>query len=109
MALRSPAGDRRHVVVVEQKSTTKGSMGNVLESWSTFATIRCKIWPGKGKEAEESRRETGRVLTRFFTGYYPGITIGMRLSFKSRYFDITNIANLGELNRELEISTEEIV
>jgi len=107
MAIRVAAGELRHVVRVEQKTDSRGTMGEVLESWTLFAWIRCKIWPGKGKEAEESRRETGTTSTRFYCRYYPGLTLAHRLIYKGRTFGITNIANIGELDRELEISAEE--
>ena len=84
-------------------------MGEVIETWTTFATIWAKIVPGKGREAEESRRETGTVSTRFYTRYKAGITQGMRLKYGTRLYDIVNVANIEERNRELEITAVETI
>jgi len=107
MVHRVAAGELRHVVSVQEKTQTRGSMGEVVEDWIEIAVIRCKIWAKTGKEAEEARRETGKTPVRFFARYVPGITIGQRLVFGTRIFDIKSAVNVGELNRELDITTEE--
>jgi len=103
------AGEKRHIVTVEKKGAVRGSMGEEIEAWTTFARIWCKIVPGKGREAEESRRETGRVPTRFYTRYRVAITQAMRLRFGLRVFEIVHVANINEMNREIEISTVEVI
>jgi len=103
------AGKLRHIVTVEHKGTTKGSMGEIIETWTTFATIWAKIIPGKGREAEESRREVGIVPTRFYTRYSAGVTQGMRLKYGSRLYDIVHVANIEERNREFEITAVETI
>jgi SPP1 family predicted phage head-tail adaptor len=107
MAFRVAAGELRHLVSVEEKGVTRGSMGEVVEAWVEVDAIRCKIWAKSGKEAEETRKETGRVPVKFYARYTPGITTGHRLTFGSRIFDIITVVNVGELNRELEITAEE--
>ena len=101
--------EMRHVVTVEQKVPGRGSMGEEIETWTPFTQVWAKIWPVKGKEAEESRRETGKVATRFNTRFKPGITQGMRLKHGTRIFDIISAINIGEKNRELEIMTVETI
>jgi head-tail adaptor len=101
------AGEYRHPVIVEQQSLSRGESGEKVDTWTTFATLRCRIWPGKGTEATESLRETGTTPTRFFSRFVPGIVNGMRLVFSGRYYDIVNVCNVGERNRELEISAVE--
>lgn len=101
------AGEYRHTVTVQQPNTNKSSSGAPIATWSTFATIRCRIWPGKGNEATASLRDTGTTTTRFFCRYIPGILNGMRLVFRTRYYDIVNVCNVGEMNRELEITAIE--
>lgn len=101
------AGEYRHTVTVERPNANRATSGAYIATWVTFATIRCRIWPGKGNEASESRRETGTTNTRFFCRYITGITGDMRLSFNGRYYDIVNICNIGEMNRELEIAAVE--
>jgi len=102
-------GEMRHIITVERKSTNRGSMGEEVETWTTAATIWAKVWPVKGREAEESRRETGKVETRFNARWKAGITQGMRLKHGARYFDIVAAINIGELNRELEITAVETI
>lgn len=107
MAFRVTAGELRHVVTVEQRSTARNADGSLVNSWSTVATIRCKIWAKSGKENEQSKKETGTMPVRFFARYVSGITTGQRLVFGSRYFDIITVVNVGELNRELDITADE--
>ena len=109
MIPRARSGEMRHPVAVQARTTNKGDGGEPLDTWTTVFTIRCRVWPVKGKESEESRRETGKLMCRFFTRYQAGITIGMRLVFNGRYFDIISAANVGEMGRELEITAMETI
>jgi len=102
-------GELRHLITIEQPSASRSTSGEVVNTWTTFATVWAKIMPIRGREAEESRRETGKAEVRFWCRYLAGVTLGMRLVRSGRYFDITAIINIDELDKWLEISAVETI
>lgn len=109
ITFRLQPGELNRKVIVEQRSTTRGTMGEEVDSWTTYKTIWCKVLPGRGQEAAIARRETGRLETKFWCRYFSGLTLKMRLNLSGRYFDIVSIANIEERNRFLELSAVETI
>lgn len=105
---RVAVGELKHLVTIEQRDETeRGPGGEVVEVWPTYATVWCKILPGRGRESEIARRETGKTENLFWCRYLAGVENGMRLKFGARIFDITNTVNIEEASRWLEISAME--
>jgi SPP1 family predicted phage head-tail adaptor len=107
MALRVAAGALRNVVAVEELTKTRGSMGQVVEDWAQTRTFRARIVPVKGKELLENGKEVMKKPVRIYCRYPQVLPNGCRLKYNSRIFDVVSVVNIDELNRELEILTEE--
>ena len=84
-------------------------MGEEIDSWTEFKTVWCKVLPGRGRESDIARRETGKLETKFWCRYFSGLTLKMRLNLGGRYFDIVSIANLEERNMFLEVTAVETI
>jgi len=102
-------GELNRQVIVEQRSTTRGTMGEEIDSWTTYKRIWSKVLPIRGQEAAIARRETGKLETKFWFRYFSGLTLKMRLNMGGRYFDIVSIANLEERGRFLEVTAVETI
>ena len=109
ITFRIQPGELNRQVVVEQRSTTRGTMGEEIDSWTTYKKVWCKVLPGRGQEAAIARRETGRLETKFWCRYFAGLHQKMRLNMGGRYFNILSIANLDERNRFLEVTAVETI
>lgn len=109
ITFRLQPGDLNRQVIVEQRSTTRGAMGEEVDTWTTYKKVWCKVLPGRGQESSIARRETGRLETKFWCRYFSGLTMKMRLNLGGRYFDIVSIANIEERNRFLELSAVETI
>jgi SPP1 family predicted phage head-tail adaptor len=107
MALRVAAGALRNVVSVEELTQSRGTMGQVVQDWAETRTFRARIVPVKGKELLENGKEVMKKPVRVYCRYPQELPTGCRLKYKSRIFDIVSVVNIDELNRELEILTEE--
>lgn len=82
------AGDYRHQITVQQRSTTQDAAGEQLDAWTTFITRRAAIQRTPGREAFAAAQDNGRVPTVFEMRYVDGVTNAMRVVFDSRVFDI---------------------
>ena len=85
--------DRR--ITIEEPSESRGNIGDVQESWSTFATV----WAGKddrsGREAMSPDIVRGEVDTVWRLRHLDGLTMAMRISYDGRVYDIRSIRQIG--------------
>ena len=103
MAIAVRAGELRHSLIIEAKTTSKNDYGEKSDTWSTVATVRAGIRPLYGREYVESRAIKSEVTHKIIMRYYSGLTTKHRLKFGARYFDIETIMNLEERNQLFEI------
>jgi SPP1 family predicted phage head-tail adaptor len=97
-----PAGILRETIVIEQESTTRNSLGEVVPVWTTFATRRASV-QAIGYSEQERRRQIGGIGT--FTvrcRYVPGLTGKMRVRWASRADRILYIGGVVEQNNREE-------
>ena len=102
------AGILKHIITIQTPTRADDGMGGKTTTWTTLATVRAAIWPLKGTEAVEARKETGTITHRIRIRYLAGITAGCRVAFGSRTFElVAPPINMDERNRELELLAEE--
>lgn len=102
------AGTLRHPVTIQQASSgtyspATGSPG----TWTTVATTRVSIEPMAGRERILALQTEGALPARMRLRYRPGIVPKMRVLWGTRVFEIVSVANLGERNREIELTVVE--
>ena len=91
--MKSGLLDRR--LVVESYTSARTDTGGETRSWSTFATIWGDPIPQADTEPFEANRKTEQQTFKVRTRYYPGITVNMRISYNSLYYNIESINELG--------------
>ena len=102
------AGKLRHQITIEQVAETQNDFGEILSSWSTFASPRAAIkWLGAGESNGDQVNASNRV--EFTIRYQTGITQKMRVVYDGRTFDIHGAPVVDELKRMIVITATEYV
>jgi SPP1 family predicted phage head-tail adaptor len=101
------AGKLRHRVEVQRSTATQDTYGQQVITWGTFAILWADIRPSEATETFESgqfkteRRHVVRMR------YYDQLTTRNRLKFGTRYFDVTGIRYVREIEREMVVDCVE--
>jgi len=100
----------RERITIEQVTETQDSQGGISESWATYAVRQAGTQPLNGREFFEAQQTASQTDYRFRLRYddlTKSITTKMRITWKSRTFDITGVINESECNREIIIMAVE--
>lgn len=95
------AGNLRHPVVIQENTPTRSSTGANVDAWATFASVRARIEPMRGREYVGSEQLTDETTHKFTIRYCAGVAPKMRISWDGRLFDIQSVINHEERNREM--------
>ena len=102
------AGTLRHRVVIEARTSTRGTHGGSVEAWTPAATRWAAVEPLQGRDllaaAQIDTRLTHRIALRYYAGLKPssGETGGHRIVFGERVFTIMQARNIQERGRMTE-------
>lgn len=105
------AGDMRHLVRLEQRTTEQDSAGERSVTWMLVCERRAAIQRTPGSEPFAAQQRQGRVPTVFRLRYPVDLSapVGphMRLIHDGRIFDIVSAVDQEGLKEELIITAEE--
>lgn len=101
-------GLMRHRLTIERAVETRNSVGEVVETWTTFQQVRARVVPRGGKETKDGRLIYAPGSAAIYLRYRPGVTSKMRVRWGDRYYRIENIRNHDENRRDLVIEAVEI-
>lgn len=113
MAVVFKAGDMRHKIDIQQRSTTQDSFGGQSQTWTNVATgIWADIQPLSGREimaAEAVQAEVSHTITIRYKASFddPVAVAAMRAVYGSRIFNISAKINVDERNRIIQLSANE--
>ena len=93
MAKQTQIGERRHRIRFEQPTTSRGSSGQELLTWSRYAEVWTKVAYKTGGNADDmiADRPTTQTAVTFDIMYRDGINEKMRIIFDGDIFDILYI------------------
>ena len=96
---RTPVGARRHVVNIQQQSTTQDEYGGQVTTWNTVRSTWASLSTANAKtftEAFQSGEFSGQVTHVINIRYTasPVITPGMRITFQTHVYQIQAVDNL---------------
>jgi SPP1 family predicted phage head-tail adaptor len=98
------AGQLRHLVTVQSRSTTPDTYGEPAQTWSSlYADQPASIEPLSGRELLNAQAIQSDVTHRLRMRYVSGVETKHRILFGSRVFDIRAVRNVDERGIELEI------
>ena len=95
------AGKLRHRVIIQYMTETPDAYGEPIRSWATLTTVWASIAPVGGREAARADMVSADSTHTVTMRYYPGLSPTHRFLWGTRVFEIVNIRNTAEVNREL--------
>jgi SPP1 family predicted phage head-tail adaptor len=108
------AGALRHRINLIRQSSTKGTYGDDVVSWSTDKSVWAAVWPIKGNEYYQAQQVssvvTHRIRIRHTTfSNSTAISARHRIEMKdgARMWEIESVINPEEENRMLDMMCKE--
>lgn len=99
-----PAGKMSERVTFQAKSVTRNSLGEEVVTWADVATVWAEVRPLRGREFYAANQTQQVVDVRFMVRARAGLTVDMRLLWKTTPYDITGmIPGTGPYEGTLEI------
>lgn len=99
-----PAGKMTERVTFQSKSVTKNTLGEEVVTWGDVATVWAEARPLRGREFYAANQTQQVVDVRFIVRTRAGLTVDMRLLWKTVPYDITGlIPGTGPYDGTLEI------
>jgi SPP1 family predicted phage head-tail adaptor len=103
------SGELMHEISIQTQSTTRGDAGELVDSWTTDATIWASIKPGSGREFYNAKQINAEITHEIKLWYYPGLSPAKRFLFRTRVFNILQVKNVDEGSVEMVVYAKEIV
>ena len=102
------SGKLRNRIAFQSFTSTPDSMGQSIETYSTYMTVWGSINQVRGKEVNESQQRSGEATILIRVRYNSSIDITDRMTNDGRTFEINSIDNVEEMNDELIIMAKEV-
>ena len=100
------AGRLRHSVIVQSPGGTRDAVGDVIDSWTSVATVWASVEPLSGREAliaaQLHASTTHKITIRWDTSL-AALAATWRILWGARVFDIVEPRNPDERNRTWEL------
>ena len=104
------AGQLRKRIKLQRAIPSKpDAYGAVSDSWSDLATRWAEIKPLIGKEKEQAAAVKATVTHSIRLRYLEGLTMADRVKWDNRIFEITDLQNIHERDREIKLTCTELV
>lgn len=106
------AGELRHLLTFQAKSTAQDELGEPINAWVDVFTCRGKVSPTTGRERLAAQAVQSSVTHSVTVRYVPQLAnpkdvAAMRIVFGTRIFDIHDSVNEDERNRMVTLMAEE--
>ncbi len=103
------AGRLRHRVAIQAKSQAPDDMNQMVDTWSTAASVWADIKPMRAAEGYEAQQNVPRCTHEITMRYTDAVDANMRIVYDSRNFYIQGIRNIEERNFMLILECNERV
>lgn len=108
MACKKTLASRlRHRITVQKLTESRGSVGEVLETWADYATTRASVEPLIGREYYQAMQEQTENKVKFRVRYSAALNSinprDYRISWDNNTYDIEAKINVFEQNKEILI------
>lgn len=89
------AGDLDRPITIEAKATTQAGNGELIESWSTLATVWAQVRELHGRERFQAQQVHAEIDTRFRMRHRTDVTVEHRISYAGSVYDIKAVMEIG--------------
>ncbi len=101
------AGLKNKLISIESLTRTVDSVGDSIETWSTFATAWVEIKTESGREFQHAREQHSELSHVLSLRYLSGITSKMRINIDGDYYNILSVFDPSRRKSELRIYCSE--
>lgn len=102
------SGRLRHRVVIQSVSEAQNSVGEIIETWGTFATVWARIDPLSGRQLLAANQLDEPVAARMKMRYLSGVTGKMRVVHGNITYNIRGAPMVSADKSEIELLLEEV-
>lgn len=100
------AGRLRNKITIQTIVNSVDEFGQPLigqNGYEDYKTVWASIVPISGKESFLSNVDFSKTTHKIKIRYIPNINASMRIIWQGRFFNIINVRNIEEMNKEYEI------
>ena len=97
------AGSLRHRIIIQSKQKTPDGEGGWTYTWEDMAEDWANVMPLRAEEKLQYQQVNVQASHEITMRYRPDINNELRVVYNGRYFDIVELINVGERNRELKL------
>jgi len=101
------AGQIMHRITFQKPTITRNAKQENITTYSNFITVWAAIDWESGRRFLEAKQLNSEVQGVIRIRYRSGILPEWRIKYKDRYFQILSIADIKELNREIQLNVKE--
>ena len=87
----TPAAEFNQRITFQQKVITRNSIGEEVVTWADVVTVSAKVMPLRGNAFYAANQQQHSIDARFLIRERSGIETNMRLIWKTKPYDITNV------------------
>ena len=98
-----PAGDYRHRVDLQSRSTSRDAYGGQAESWSTYDTVWAAVEPQTASDEDTGEMATGAQVYRVRMRHRDDVERGHRIQYDGLSLGVRSVVNPMGRDRELQI------
>lgn len=103
------SGTLRHKISIFTIGDVRDEFGGSSEGETLLCETMAEIKPISGGERFMSNQLYAEATAQIRCRYVPGVTAKHKIKFVDRYFDILNVQNKDERNKELIIIAKEVL
>jgi len=101
-------GKMRERVTIERATATRNSIGESVQTWSTFAERWASVEGLSSREVLQSGQQQTEVSHRVRMRYLPGLAQTMRLKWRGRTLEITSLLEHGNRTEHELLCVEDV-
>lgn len=102
------AGKLRHLVTLQTATLTKDGRGQDIETWANTVTdCPAEVVKLSGRELERAIQTSAEATWKVRIRHMDGLSTDMRIAYNGRTFEILDINNIDERDREIHILVKE--
>ena len=102
------AGLLRHRITIQSVAEAQNSLGEAIETWSTFATVAASVDPISSRDRIAASQLEEPISYRARMRYLAGVTGKMRVVFDGVTYNIVGAPMKNAKRTEIELLLEEL-
>ena len=95
-------------IALQHYVETRSASGAVTRTWATYATVWAQVRTLSGRERDIAQQERATLSHEITIRYRSGVQADHRILYDSRYFDVKDVRNFDERNKEIRMRCIEV-